>query len=306
MVYTNYGKSWREGPSAIGIFRPLTPRLTEFTQLKDETSKSIEAGFKAQFLEQRLRINASVFHQDFTNFIYRGPQVYYVDLRQSGPQPSTFNFVANVDAKVDGAELEIAYQPLQRWTVNGAFSYAKGKIKNGLVACNDFNGDGVPDTALPATVTTGQIGAAAGPGEAVAACRVNFRLSTSPDFSATLQSEYSLPVTTTMDGFVRGLYSFFGSNPQDPINPYDNVRAYGLFNLYTGVRSNDGAWEVALFGKNLFNDETRLNSGNNVQTTSYTNPLTQAGATLSSLYATTRITAQREFGINLRYAFGSR
>src|SRR5262249_11697551 len=151
-------------PDAIGVFRPLTPRLSEFTQLKDETSKSYEVGFKSSFLERRLRVNASLFHQDFSNYLYRGPLVYYVNLTQAGAAPATFNFVSNVDATVNGAELEIAYEPVERWIINASLAYANGKIKNGLVACNDFNGDGIPDTSSIAP-TVAQVRAAAGGGE---------------------------------------------------------------------------------------------------------------------------------------------
>jgi iron complex outermembrane receptor protein len=303
MLYTNYGKSWREGPNAIGVFRPLTPRLSEFTQLKNETSKSYEVGFKSSWLEHRLRVNASLFHQDFTNYLYRGPAVYYVNLTQAGASPATFNFLANVDATVNGAELDVAYEPLQRWIVTVALAYANGKIKNGLVACNDFNGDGIPDTN-PIAPTVAQIRAAAG-GEEVASCRINDRLSSAPDLSGTLQSEYSVPVTGSLDGFVRGLYTFYGQNPQDPHNPYDNVPYYGLLNLYLGVHNKTGDWEVSLFGKNLANSAQVLAVGNGPQTTSYTNPLTRLGGTLSSGYATVSVPPKREFGINVRYLFGS-
>jgi iron complex outermembrane receptor protein len=304
MVYTNYGKSWREGPNAIGIFRPLTPRLSEFTQLKNETSESYEVGFKSSFLEHRLRINASLYHQDFSNFLYRGPAVYYVNLTQAGAAPATFNFLANVDATVNGAELEIDYEPVDRWIINTSFAYSNGKIKNGLVACNDFNGDGIPDTN-PIAPTVAQIAAAAGGSEAVATCRINDRLSTAPNLSGTLQSEYTLPISGSLDSFARGLYTFYGQNPQDPHNPYDNVSYYGLLNLYLGVRSNTGNWEVSLFGKNLANSAQVLSVGNGPQTTSYTNPITRSGATLSSLYATASVPPKREFGVNVRYIFGS-
>ena len=303
MVYANYGKSWREGPNAIGIFRPLTARLSEFTQLNNETSKSYEVGFKSSFLEHRLRVNASLFHQDFTNYLYRGPTVYYVNLTQAGAAPATFNFLANVDATVNGAELEVAYEPVERWVINASLAYANGKINNGLVACNDFNGDGIPDTNA-ITPTVAQVRAAAG-GEEVAACRINDRLSTAPNLSGTLQSEYSLPITGSMGSFVRGLYTVFGENPQDPHNPYDNVPYYGLLNLYLGIRSNSGAWEVSLFGKNLANSAQVSAVGNGPQTTGYTNPITRLGGRLPSGYATVSVPPEREFGVNLRYIFGS-
>lgn len=309
MAYVNHGKSWRNGPSAIGVTRPLTPRLDQFTNLKEETSRSYEVGLKADLFARRLRMNLSVFQQDFDDFIYRGPPVYYVNFDQTGAIPATFNFVANVDATVKGAELEVAFQPFERLSVGAAFSYAKGEIDNGLVACNDFNGDGVPDANPPAP-TVAQIRAAAG-GEEVAACRVNDRLSFAPDWSATVTPEYALPVTDRLDAFVRGLFTYYPKNERDPNNRYDQVDAYGLLNVYAGIRSPDGAWEVAVFAKNATNTGEALEVGGSPAVTNYQRLLpptfrTTEGSTLASPYITTRYTPERELGLNVRYAFGSR
>ncbi|MFC4312543.1 TonB-dependent receptor [Steroidobacter flavus] len=310
MVYVNHGKSWRNGPSTIGVTRELTPRLDQFTNLEEETSKSYEAGFKADWLNRRLRVNASLFYQDFSNFIYRGPPVYYVNFDQTGPIPSTFNFVANVDATVKGGELEVTFQPSDRLRIGAAFSYAKGEIDNGLVACNDFNRDGIPDRNPPAP-TVQQITDAAGNNEAVASCRVNDRLSFAPDWSATLTPEYALPITPRMDAFVRGLFTYYPSNERDPNNSYDQVGAYGLLNLYAGIRSPDGAWEVALFAKNATNTGETLELGGSPMTTNYQRLLpptfqTTEGSSLASPYMTARYTPPREIGLNVRYSFGSR
>src|SRR3546814_255924 len=267
MSYINYGTSWRHPSNVVGIFRPLTPNLAQFTHLDPEKSKSIEAGLKADFLERHVRVAASVFHQDFNNYQYRGPSVYYVDLDRNGPKVSTFNFVSSVDGKIDGAEVAVAVRPIQSLNVSASFSYAKGKIKNGQVACNDFNGDGAPDQN-PAAPTVAEITAAAG-GDAVASCTISDRLSFAPLWTLVLTPEYTQPVTDKLDGFVRGLYTYTPKNKQDPNNPYDNVSAYGLLNLYTGIRSHDGSWEVSLFAKNLTNEGVLLGVDNGAAVTGY-------------------------------------
>lgn len=309
MLYANYGESWRQGPTAIGVFRTLTPRLQQFIDLDPETSQSYELGFKAIFLDSRLRVNAAIFRQEFKDFIYRGPPVYYVDIGPAGPRPSTFNFVANVDAEVAGFELDIGLAPIDRLSIDATVSYAKGEMQDGVIACNDFNGDGVPDRNPPAP-TAAQIRAAAG-GEEVAQCMVNDRLSFSPDWSGTLQAEYSLPVSAKMDAFGRGLYTYYTDNVQDPNNPYDNIDAYGLLNLYAGLRSSDGAWEVSVFARNVTNTGEMLSAGNGAVALSYQQLLppaftTSTGASLASPYTTTRFTPPREIGLSVRYAFGSR
>ncbi|GFE79785.1 TonB-dependent receptor [Steroidobacter agaridevorans] len=304
MAYVNVGTSWRYGPSVVGVFRPLTPRLDQFLNLDSEDSTSYELGFKADLMDQRLRVNASVFHQDFKDFIYRGPSVWYVNLGRAGAVPAQFNFVANVDAKVDGAEVDVAFQATENFNLGLTLAYAKGEMEDGVVACNDFNSDGVPDT-FPTAPSVNQIRSAAG--EEVGACTVNDRLSFAPDWTGTLQAEYKYPVTPSMDLFGRGLYSYYKSNEQDPNNVYDDVDAYGLLNVYAGIRSSDGAWEVSLFARNLTSTDEVLRRGNGPEATPYTTPPpTTLGTSLAGPYQLATYTPPREIGINLRYAFGSR
>ena len=143
--------------------------------------------------------------------------------------------------------------------------------------------------------------------EAVPACTVNDRLSFAPDWSGTLQAEYTHPLTATMNIFGRGLYSYYTDNVQDPNNAYDNVDAYGLLNLYAGLRSSDGIWEVALFARNATDTEEVLQRGASAAATSYRNALAGgAGATLAGPYMTESFTPPQEFGLSVRYSFGSR
>ncbi len=72
----------------------------------------------------------------------------------------------------------------------------------------------------------------------------------------TLQAEYTVPVGASKDVFTRGLLSWYGTSQNDPSNPYDNVSAYAIANLYVGIRDASRNWEVALYCKNL-TDVTR-------------------------------------------------
>ncbi|CAN7658205.1 TonB-dependent receptor [Phenylobacterium sp. LjRoot225] len=309
LAYANTGTAFRPGPFLIGVFRPLTPTLRQFVDLQNETSKSYEVGFKSTFLDKRALFNVAIYHQDFNNFIYRGSAVSYVDLNQNGLVPSSFNFGSSVDAKIDGVDVEAAFQVMQGFNVSAAFSYAKSKIKNDPVACNDLDLNGVPDSTA-VTPTLAQLLASTGSG-AVAQCIVHDPISFSPKWSLTLQSEYARPISSSVDGYVRGLLSYYPKNRQDPYNPYDNVDNYGLLNLYLGVRSRDGAWELALFGKNITNTDKVLSRSNGVITTgvqelqppTFTSAI---GRSIPSSYVSARSTPPREFGVNLRYAFGSR
>ncbi|CAN7489090.1 TonB-dependent receptor [Phenylobacterium sp. LjRoot225] len=309
MVYANTGSAFRPGPFVTGVFRPLTPALLGHIDLENEKSKSYELGFKSTFFDKRVLLNAAVFHQDFKNFINRGPSVYYVNVNQVGPSVSSFNFGNSVDAKIDGIDVDASWQVMRGLNISGAVSYAKSKIKNQLVACNDLNGDGVPDVLTQAP-TLAQLQAATGAG-ALSECLSNDALQYTPKWNLTLQSEYSRPVREDTDAFVRGLFTYRPKTQGDPGNKFDSVDAFGLLNLYGGVRAQDGAWELSLFVKNIFNTGKVLTAENGIVGTSIQalQPptfRTTASSTVTAPYVKVTTTAPREIGVNLRYAFGSR
>ena len=112
------------------------------------------------------------------------------------------------------------------------------------------------------------------------------------------------------------MLSWRGKSSNDPENPFDNVGSYGLINLYAGIRAPDGAWEIALYGKNIANT-TRLTSRESsplstgtidvlLGAPTFTSPVGTASSTYTSRYTNVTVTPAREFGINLRFALGSR
>lgn len=309
LAYANTGSSWRQGPFMTGVFRPLTPRLRKYIDLQPEKSVAYEAGVKATLFDRRLRLNVAAFQQKFDGFIYRGTITPYINLNNSGENADRFNFGANVDALIRGVDFDFSYQPSRQFSLSGGLSYAHGRVKNGLVACQDLNQDGEIDSGS-VSPSLAQLQASTG-GQGVAECRLNGRLATSPDWSATLQPEAAFKVREDVDAFVRGLVSYYPKNSQDPFNRYDSVGAYGLVNVYAGLRDARSAWELSLFVKNVTNTGKVLSNGPSVLATTYQalQPPTfssAAGVTYNSSYVSTRYTAPREVGLNLRYAFGSR
>ncbi|CAN7587777.1 TonB-dependent receptor [Phenylobacterium sp. LjRoot219] len=309
MAYANTGSAFRPGPFVVGVFRPLTPALERHVDLANEKSKSYELGFKSTFFDKRVLVNAAAFHQDFNNFIYRGPLVYYVGLNQLGPSVSSINFGNSVDAKIDGVDIDASWQVMQGLNLSATFSYAKSKIKNDVVACNDLNGDGVPDVLTQAP-TLDQLQAATG-AQAVSECPSSGSLLYTPKWGLSVQGEYARPVSDDMDAYLRGLFTYRPKTNGDPANAYDTVDGFGLLNLYAGVRSGNGAWEISLFAKNVFNTGKVLTASStlvatNVQALQPPTFSSVAAETINSSYLNVTTTAPREIGLNVRYAFGSR
>ncbi len=325
MIYASTGSSWRPGLNVVGDFSQEQSDLERsFLNLPAETSKSYEIGLKSTLMGGRMRFNLTGYHQKFNNYPYRVPGngVYFINTTRSRTdgsllkEVSSFNFVAPVPVEVNGIESDLSFDVSDRWSLNAVASYSLGKIKNGLVPCNDLNGDGVPDV-VSAAPQIDELRAAVG-ADNLAACSVSQRSAFQAPFSATLQSEYRMPISGRVDGYLRGLVTYNGKSKSDPTNIYDDVGAYALVNLFTGIRDPKGMWEVSLFAKNLFNVEKAL-SRTNPLVTSYqqlgfggfddnNRPILTGptAASYTSTYTGVTMTPPREFGINVRYSFGSR
>ena len=316
MVYASTGTSRRPGPTLVnpGIIIS-SPRINSFMALKSENSTSYEVGVKSSWLDDRLTLNLTAYHQKFDNYPYKiTTPVFYQGFNfvppatlspvvQSGAQ-----FGASVPLTVKGVEAEIGYRFSDNFNVGAMLSYSDGKIKNGLIPCNDLNGDGVPDTTST-TPTLAQIQAAYG-SNFIGQCSVTQRSSIQSPFSAVVQAEYTRPVSGDVNMFARGLFTYNGNSLVEPTNAFDDLNGYGLLNLFVGFRDEDAGWEITFYGKNVTNtveatrfDPPAVTSYQALQPPTFQ---TTAGATSTSTYSNINTTAPREFGINLRFALGSK
>ncbi len=324
MVYASTGTSRRPGPTIVGNFSPRqSPLQRQFTEIPSENSTSYEVGLKSAWLDGRLVFNLTGYYQKFTNYPFKlSSPVYFTSFSfdrttfQFIPTVgSSAQFAAAVPVKVKGLEAELAYKASDNFNFNVVASYADGKIKNGLIPCDDLNGDGVPDV-LTSAPTVADLDAAYGD-DYIGSCRVSQRSSFQSPFNATAQAEYTRPISDSMDMFTRGQFTYFGHSRNDPTNAFDNVGSYGLLNLFAGVRDPDGMWELNLFAKNVFDTTRSLSYSPGV--TSYqrliwggtfTNGrpdfVGASGESYTSPYSRIRTTAPRQFGVNVRFAFGSR
>ena len=313
MVYGTAGTSFRVGSGTNGLILlssglttgVVDPYLAGLFPNTPERSKSYEIGVRSNWLDNRLTANISAFHQTFDGYIF--PAAAFYVLKNPGnlnPVPTndesqvvrTVSGVAvPVPVKIDGIEAELAFRASDHFDLSASVAYAKAKIINGVVPC--------VFTTKPLAATINVNGTTQ-----VAQCGVNQSASRSSPFSATVQGEYNLPVTDNLNGFVRGLLQFYGNSTNDAQNPYDDVPAYALMNLYAGVRSDDGRWEVTGYVKNLFNTFRVTSRDSSAQLVSVQTGAAApfASSTGISNYRLVTVTDPREFGITARFAFGSR
>jgi iron complex outermembrane receptor protein len=329
MAYASFGTSWRPGSSTNTILlREITnpdALLSSYYFPAPEKSKSYEIGFKSEWFDKRLRLNVTAYHQTFKNYAYSTRNLFVAGRDASGvDRVFTVSpaLAVGVPAKVDGVEAEIAFKATPRWDIGATLSYSKSKIKNGTIPCNDyFPRDGVPDSSSQVP-TFGEIVAANG-GAQIALCDVNFRAGVAAPFGAVVRSEFSQPVGDFGDAYLRGLFNYYGKSLNDPGNAFDDIKSYGLLNLFAGLRDPDGSWDLNVFVKNVFDTGRALITTSNAQSVSYqqlnctpqdprisqfcpTGAVTFGQNGTSTYRGIQSYTPPREFGVNLRIAFGSR
>jgi iron complex outermembrane receptor protein len=170
----------------------------------------------------------------------------------------------------------------------------------------------------PALLNSAAAFSAASGGDNLSACTVTQRSSSGPQWSSTLNTEYRVPFGATLEGYARGLLSLYGNSKNDPTNAVDDYDAYELLNVYIGIRDANGVWDVALYGKNITETEEVLTRSASTLTTPYriptgptsaiavNSPTNYYGGLAGNSAAGLTMTPAREFGMMVRYSFGSR
>ena len=291
LAYVTVGSSWRPPGVSVGIDNADNdPTLNSLLHLKPETSTDYEAGVKWTFLENRGRLNVAYFHQTFHNFIYSGLPVTYLGATVPGSPgaPTQFSFNTNPNAVLNGVTVDAGFRPTRQWSFDLNTSYTNGHLTGSEIPCNP------PATGFP-------------PGSFVYLCPSHASISVAPNFNSSLTSEYHMPLPipgTSIDGFVRGLFNYYGRNPN--VSEFYTAPAYGILNLFLGLRSQDDAWEGEIFAKNALNNKTiLLQGGPGAPTIDNANGALTAEFGSSGYYGTL-VTPRPEFGITATYRFGSR
>lgn len=310
MVYGNVGTAFRSAGPQIGLTGVLScceqaggPDLGSLEDLvfhDEEESRTSEIGFKSNLLDNRLRLNFALFHQTFDNYYFLTQSTRYLSVTDpSDPASgnvSSSEFTADADAKVHGVDLEVGFQISERWILNMGYTWSEAELDDASIPCNDGNFDGSVDDIVPTAQDFEDAGVM------VAYCESDESISRTPKWNLTMQSEYYAPISDGVDGFIRGNFVYYPDNPNSSQGV--EIDSYNLLDLFAGIRSADNTWEVSVFGNNILNTEQAL-SINPVA------PVSSGGVAdifdrPASNYQTTSYTPRREFGLMVRYAFGSR
>jgi iron complex outermembrane recepter protein len=221
MAYASWANGYKAG--GINLSRVADPvtLVPDFdTEFPRETVQSFEVGIKSMLANRTLRLNASIFDQQYTNF-----------------QLNTFNglvFVVSSIRKVEskGAEFDTAWAtPVSGLSLGSGVTYAFTNITEFGDSASLF----APDLATSLD-------------------RLNNRLSFAPLWSGVASATYTVPLTGTLQfrGSVSEKYNSSYNTGSD-LDPRKLQGAYGLLNGRLGIGSQDGKWAVEVWGSNITN-----------------------------------------------------
>ena len=280
IAYFSYGHSFR--PAGVTVAVPVAdPYLI---QGNPEESDSFELGVRSSQLGGRLTLSASIYHQQFDNFIGRFNDIPFVNAGTGAVESGAFTYPA--DAIVDGIDAEMSFEITSNWSLDARIAYTDGHFDNQNVPCHDTDMDGSPDNG-----DIGNLAPADFAGDSVMYCSVDSKISTIPDFTSSINTEFDFKLFG-QNAFVRGLWSYYGK--QDNLGgPYE-ADAYNIVNLYAGLRGANDDWEVSFWARNLFDEDNKLTQNS---------PQSLYGR-YNGNFGEVSYVREREFGISVRYIFG--
>lgn len=230
MVYASAATSYRPGGASVA-----NQSLLNLHTFNEEKSWHTEFGLKSTLMDGRLRLNGSVFYQDFDSFITRLPNIR-INNGGDATRPASASITANGDAEILGLEIFADAVIGDNWNLTVGGTYTVAEYKNGVrLPCSD--GNPIPDGTVANTCDVG--------GQALGA---------QPELSLNLSTDYTIPFQTS-DAYVRALLNYSGNREDVNAPTSEKLSAYSVLDLYLGWRDQDLTWDVSIFARNVFDED---------------------------------------------------
>ena len=239
MVFATYAEGFKAGEFGARAASNITVGPTE-----DETSESYEIGIKSDWLDQRLRVNATAFYTNYQDLQF-GVFIPNPD-NPTGQETAAQNIG---EATNRGIELEITAVPVDNLTLTANVGLLDAEYDE---FCADLDGPG----ALEPSDCGGEV-VDLGNGSFLVDRDHTFReLSRAPEEQYYLAAEYTLP-TNVGSFFIRGSGSYESEYFTDGVlnHPKAETGSFWLWDATGGWRSLDQRWRIQAWCKNC-GDET--------------------------------------------------
>ena len=201
--------------------------------LEPEIPTSVELGIKSEWLDNRLRVNATLFYSEFEDF--------QAEVLDSTTIPPGFVLTNAGDLETQGAEIEVVAQITPQFLLSGFIAYNDATFSDYPgAACYDgqTEADGCVTDAFRnrSQDLTGK------------------KLRQAPEWSYAIGMEYHSSLgNLPFDGFVRGDYYWRDEAQGMVVNdPGTVIDSYGIADLTFGIQDEAGRYSVQLFVKNVF------------------------------------------------------
>jgi iron complex outermembrane receptor protein len=123
MTYVNHATGFKAGGVSPRFF--TSAHISPF---QPEEMKAYEIGFKSDLLDNRLRINAAYFFNDYTDQQAGAAGATCPDLVPPGPSPPCLAIRNETDTEIRGAELEVTYRPTLATLIDFSASQIESKF----------------------------------------------------------------------------------------------------------------------------------------------------------------------------------
>ncbi len=260
--------TWSKGFKSGGF--NFTARSQYGLTYQPEYITSYEIGAKTDWFDKKLRVNVSVFRNDWTNLqvsqniVLPGLSVPYTQSANAGA------------ARITGLDADITAKPWDGWTFTSNLTWLPDAIYIKY------------DTGNVGTFLTTLLASRGDPRENFAASTYNAngkRLQNAPDISAIITGQRDFDIGNGNSVFVRGEAAYTGNTYFDPSNdPISRRNPFGVYNASIGYSSTGGHYQVELWGRNVTDVQYTINR--------------VIGKTVQGIPG-----APRTFGIQLNYTY---
>lgn len=220
MVYGLVSQGEKAG--GINASLPVGNAGADSLKFEPETATNYELGLKSDLLSNRLSLNVNFFLTRVTGF----QATYYTLINNT-----IITQVTNVgEVRTEGVESEAVATPLAGLTLRFSAAF---------------------DKAYYVSYPNGPC-----PGNASAICNLTGRpVVGAPQLSTGLNGNYQRSAGDGLVGYIMGEYSwrapYYGNLDDGPLSKIGNNH---IVNLRLGLKTEDGFWDISLWGKNLLNE----------------------------------------------------
>jgi iron complex outermembrane receptor protein len=200
----------------------------------EETVNAYEVGLKSQWFDNTLRLNLALFHYD-----YFDAQGYVNEVDDNGFLVTRLGNIG--DAEHDGVEVEVQWVPTEHLSLEANAAWLDAKYTDSDKVVTTWLGTTVPFEGMDR--------------------------STAPDFSYNLVGRYTVPIGDALETTLQLDYNWRDNLGTKDLSVIENTMtslqdAYGLLGARLSLAATDGAWEVALWGRNLADEKYVTNVTN--------------------------------------------